>query len=293
MKRCTLFAVALVAIAGPVQAGDKNARLTIAYLQKLQTAEGGFQPFAMIGTTKVPASLRATTSAVRALNYFGGDLPNKELAMRFVASCYDPKAGGFSDTPGGRPNVITTAIGMMAVVDLNMPLDKFGKAKDYLNDNAKSFEEIRMAAAGFEAIKERSPKQDTWAVEVFKLQNKDGTFGQGPSLARDTGGSAVTLLRLNRIPRAPGIYLQTFRRGRLESGGWGQKDDQVSDLESTYRVMRCYHMMKERPADTDGVRALIARCRNPDGGYSVAPSQASSVSGTYFAAIILYWLDNG
>jgi hypothetical protein len=38
------------------------------------------------------------------------------------------------------------------------------------------------------------------------------------------------------------------------------------------------------------VRSFVAKCRNADGGYGVAPGQPSNISGTYFAAIILHWL---
>ena len=39
------------------------------------------------------------------------------------------------------------------------------------------------------------------------------------------------------------------------------------------------------------LRTFIAKCRNEDGGYGVAPGQPSNLSGTYYAAIIRYWLD--
>ena len=54
--------------------------------------------------------------------------------------------------------------------------------------------------------------------------------------------------------------------------------------------MRAFWMMKERP-DVAKLRDFIATCRNGDGGYGVAPGQPSSVSGTYFAAIVTHWLD--
>jgi len=39
------------------------------------------------------------------------------------------------------------------------------------------------------------------------------------------------------------------------------------------------------------LRKFIAQCQNKDGGYGVAPGKPSSVSGTYFAAIIGKWLE--
>jgi hypothetical protein len=56
--------------------------------------------------------------------------------------------------------------------------------------------------------------------------------------------------------------------------------------------MRCFHMLGDVP-DVKKLRGFIARCRNDDGGYSVTPGPGakSSVGGTYFAGIILHWLD--
>jgi hypothetical protein len=55
--------------------------------------------------------------------------------------------------------------------------------------------------------------------------------------------------------------------------------------------MRAFVMLKARPADVAKCRAFIASCRNEDGSYSVRPGQPGSMSGTYFASIILHWLD--
>ena len=74
------------------------------------------------------------------------------------------------------------------------------------------------------------------------------------------------------------------------TAGWGVNGI-ASDPDSTYRVMRTYHLMKTPPADPDKVRAYVASHRNPDGGYGLTPGAASSASGTYYAAAILMWLD--
>jgi hypothetical protein len=50
-------------------------------------------------------------------------------------------------------------------------------------------------------------------------------------------------------------------------------------------------MLHQKPENATACRAFVARCRNADGGYGVAPGQPSSVSGTYFASIILHWLE--
>jgi hypothetical protein len=49
-------------------------------------------------------------------------------------------------------------------------------------------------------------------------------------------------------------------------------------------------MLRAKPADVERLRAFIAKCRNADGGYGVAPGQPSAVGSTYFAGIVLHWL---
>ena len=64
-----------------------------------------------------------------------------------------------------------------------------------------------------------------------------------------------------------------------------------SDLETSYPVMRAFFMLKEKP-DLARVRAFVDRCRNPDGGYGVRPGQPSAITSTYYASIILHWIDD-
>ena len=75
----------------------------------------------------------------------------------------------------------------------------------------------------------------------------------------------------------------------------GKEGARASDLESSYRTMRAVYMLsktfKTGKPDKDRLREFIARCRNDDGGYGVAPGQPSAVGSTYYAGIILHWLD--
>jgi hypothetical protein len=290
MKRTCLALIGFL-LAASVHAGDVAVKQSIAYVQKLQTDGGGFPAQAALDKPGVP-TLRATSAAVRALHYLGGAIKDKDACIKFVASCYDAESGGFSDVPKGRPGVFETAVGLMAVTELKMPADKYSDgASKYLAENAKTFEEIRIAAAGFEAIKQKPPTEAKWLDVVVKMENDDGTFGKGPGKARDTGSVTVTILRLGAKAVAPGVLLKAIKAGQRQNGGWGKADDEIaSDLETSYRVMRCFVMLKARPDNVEGVRSFVAKCRNADGGYAVAPGQPSSISGTYFASIITHWL---
>ena len=293
MKRLCLALLCCVALTTPLTAGEDGIKQTIAYVQSLQTAPGGFRTYdPKKNTVLVLPTLRSTSSAVRALRYLGGDLSNKNACIKFVESCYDAESGGFSDTPKGTPDVFSTAVGLMAVAELKMPTEKYADgASKYLSENAKTFEDIRIAVAGFEAIKKKAPKSNAWTIDVLKLQNQEGTFGKDLAIPRETASGVVTLLRLDAKLSMLGGYIKLLNDGQRQNGGWGKADSEIaSDLETTYRVMRCYVMLKAKPGNVEGVRSFVAKCRNADGGYGVAPGQPSSVNGTYFAAIITHWL---
>jgi prenyltransferase beta subunit len=259
---------------------------TVAYLRKLQTKEGGFAADA----SKAQPGLRATSSALRALKYFGGEVPDRAAAARFVESCHNRESGGFADSPGGKPDVATTAVGAMALAELNLPKKPYEEGiLHYLGANTRSFEEIRIAAAGVEALGQGPPEARAWLQQLGAMQRPDGTFGD----ARLTGGATVALLRLGgKLNEGQATKIvAALNAGQNADGGFGKGDDGKSDLETTYRVMRCYNRLNVK-LDAERKRrllAFIARCRNSDGGYGVAPGQPSGVGGTYYAAIIRHW----
>ena len=82
-----------------------------------------------------------------------------------------------------------------------------------------------------------------------------------------------------------------MKAGQRADGGFGKADSPASDLETTYRMMRSFHMLKAAPEDAGRLRAFLDSCRNDDGGYGVAKGKPSSAAGTYYASIITHWLD--
>jgi hypothetical protein len=287
MKHTMLAGMGLLfALAMPVQAEEQN-KSTIAYLQKLQNKDGGFRPAA----DKDKSSLRATSSALRALKYFGGEVPDRSSAGDFVKSCFDKTSGGFADMPGGKVEIAVTAIGLMAVVELKLPTEPYEAAViKYLGDNVKTFEDIRIAVAGLEAVGKKAPQNETWLEQVLKMRNAGGTYGKGDGAARDTGGAAVAVLRMGGKVENGDEVLKVLNAGQRKSGGFGKAGTEDADLETSYRVMRCYHMLKAKPEGAAKLREFVGKCRNEDGGYGIMPGQASAVGSTYFAAIILHWL---
>jgi hypothetical protein len=266
----------------------RGQKAAVAYLQKLQQKDGGFA----VSADMPKSSLRATNAAVRALKYFGGDVPDRPACADFVKNCFDKETGGFADAPGGKPDVNSTSVGAMAVAELNLSTEPFeaGVAK-YLGDNVKTFEDIRIAAAAFEALGKKPAQADAWLEQIAKLRNDDGGYGKGDGAARDTGSAVAAVLRLGGKLERPDGAIRAMKDSQRTDGGWAKADSPTSDLETCYRVMRSLHMLKAQPADADKLRAFIDSCRNDDGGYGVAKGKPSSAAGTYFAAIILHWLD--
>lgn len=282
----------LVVLAPACAETPDQKKATVVYLQALQTKEGGFLPAAPNPADKAAKpTLRATSGASRALKYFGGEPKDKAGAVQFVKDCFDKPSGGFSDEPKGKADVTSTAVGLMALVELKIPTEEYsGPAIKYMEANAKEFEEIRLSAAGLEAVGKKTAKADEWLKELTKNRNEDGTYGKGDSRARDTGGIVVAIMRLGGKAEPQDEIIKALKAGQREDGGFGKGGEKGSDLETSYRVMRAFHMLKQNP-DTDKLRALITKCRNKDGGYGMAPGKESAVSSTYFAGIILHWLD--
>jgi prenyltransferase beta subunit len=286
-KLIPLALLCLLPASVAAQTADEK-KATIAYAQALQTKDGGF----LDNARAERPTLRGTSASLRVLRYFGGVAKDPAACKKFVLSCHDSKTGGFANEPGGKATVVVTAVGLMALVELKIPTAPYEKeAIAFMANNAKQFEEIRMAAAGLEAVGKRSDKNAVWLADLAIKGNADGTFGKGKALARDTGGVVAAVLRLGGKVKDPAVIVKSLDANQRKDGGFGREDSDGSDLETSYRVTRSYVMMKARPARSDDLRDFIARCRNRDGGYGVTPGAPSSAGGTYFAAIILHWLE--
>src|SRR5262245_46538831 len=155
MQRHTLVSIFCLIFAPVLYAQTpEQKKATVKYLQELQCPDGGFHPQAVDPRLdQAPkGSLRATTSALRALKYFGGTPKDASGAASFVKSCYDSQSGSFSDQPGANPDVFTTAVGLMVATELISVRPKAAaggffegrtwplRGVDWLQKNAKEFE---------------------------------------------------------------------------------------------------------------------------------------------------------
>lgn len=280
-----ISAVLVSAWAGPLASGQTAAELaqTAKFIAAHQNVDGGFAAQA-VGQ---PSSLSATHSALKALKHVGGSVPDILGCVRYVNSCRVP-GGGFSQTPGGKPDVVTTALGLMAAVELKITdTDMIRESVAYLGRTARSFEEVRMSAAAMESIGVYSPDTPRWFGQLQAMRNPEGSFGTGPAVPFVTGGVAAAILRLGMPLEHRDAIVKAIKAGQRPEGGWS-KDDGPPDLSSTYRIMRAMYMMHERP-DTDRLLAFVARCRKSDGSYSNTPDGEGNLGGTYLGTILVYW----
>jgi prenyltransferase beta subunit len=285
--RRLIFLALLVPAPLFAQSGEQQAA-AITFLSGLQQPDGGF---IAAPTTTGTSSLRATSGAVRAIVYLGGEIPNRDKVLAFVKSCHVPESGAFADTPGGKAELAATSIGLMAmsILQADFPVDRSVK---YLGENARTFEERRLAVAGMEAADRFAPQVKDWLAEIEKNRNADGTYGKDAGLARETGGVWAMVLRSGGTISAEHrkVIIAALQGQQRPDGGFGKADTGASDAETTYRVMRAFYLLKARPKDVPKLREFLAKHRNADGGSGTAPGQPSSVSGTYYAAMVGSWL---
>ena len=121
------------------------------------------------------------------MKYTGGSIPDVLACIKYVQSCVDATRGGFANTPGGEADVRTTAVGLMVAAELKIATDEMAeKAVAFFTQHVQSFEDIRIAVAGLEAVKKTAPEFAKWTAQVEKLRNAEGTFGKGLEEARAT-----------------------------------------------------------------------------------------------------------
>ncbi len=277
------LAVFAVANARQVQAQTpKELAQTARYVAAFQNPDGGFA-----GAVGGKSSLGGTSSGLKNLKYTAGTVPDVLKCIAFVESCFNKETGGFSQTPGGKTDVATTSIGLMCVGELKIDSKPFAKALEYLAENAKSFEEVRIAVAGFEAINAKSPVFEKWTAIVNEGRNADGTWGNDVTKGKDTGGHTAALLRMGVKLDHREAIVAALRATQQADGGWSA-DGKKSDLGTSYRVMRSFYMMKERP-DLERLRNWLGSLRQSDGGYASTPGGVPDMSTTYSCTIMLYW----
>ncbi len=288
MKRflAVMVLLALPALARAQTADAVREVETLLFIQKMHDKETG----AYKVTADGKPSLRACNGALKALKAVSekGEYHANPKLREFILSCYDPKTGAFAE-PGGKPDVAITSIGVMAAVEAGIPKEKFPKAMAYLKENAKTFEEMRIAAAAVEAwgVKDCGFDLTPWLKAAAEVQNQKVTT------SRDFGSAAAMRLRLGQTftKEEKDNAVTMLGLAQDDDGGWGKAGEKSSDIETTYRVMRCFMLLKEKPKDVKALRAFLEKHRVEGGGAATKPGDPPSMSGVYYVTIIGKWLD--
>jgi prenyltransferase beta subunit len=286
----TLLAAVLLTADDPVS----QNQAAIAFLRAWQAPSGGFVTVLPPKGAEPRPSLRTTRTAIKTFRLLGGQLPNRDAVIRYLRACHDPTSGGFCDRPGTKPDAISTAVGLMILCELKLPVEPYLEAGlKFMNGKTEDFEEIRMVAPALEQLGRRVPRVDAWLATIDRARNADGSYGRAPGLARTTALYVMAQLRLGGEPESSAAVLKILREGQREDGGFGGDRPGGSDLEACYRVVRAITRLGAMPDRPEKSRTFIAACRNADGGFGVRPGQPSSLHGTYYATIVRHWLDGG
>lgn len=104
-----------------------------------------------------------------------------------------------------------------------------------------------MVAFALEELNRRVPQCDEWLKVVVQSRNSDGSYGQGPGIARTTALHVVTKLRLGGKLESAEATLKILQNGQRKDGGFGGDKEGGSDLGACYRVVRVVACLDAQP----------------------------------------------
>ena len=272
------FLAGAQAVAQPLEGRERQASLS--YVKALQGDDGGFRS----ETSAAYSRIGDTTACLRAMRYFGGETPRAEAVSRFVLNCYDAPSGGIGDRQGDRPDIRSTSLGLMSMVELRMSDESRSREIVRFLSGAEKPDEIYIAAAALSSAGIDAPAAPRWIEKWEAKKAGDGGYGS----VADTAGAAITILRLGGLARGREGILRSLLAAQAGDGGWSAPGSPTSDLATVYRVVRAIWMLDGYP-DLDQLHRFIDRCRNADGGYGAKPGATSSAGPTYNAAIVIHW----
>ncbi|MBI1324351.1 DUF1080 domain-containing protein [bacterium] len=263
---------------------------TAAAVRMLQNEDGGFA-----AEKGGPSNIGSTNAAIRSIKHVGGSIPDVIKATKFVRACFVPdgKGGGaFASAPGGKPDMRSTFMAMLAWGDLKMENGtEVTAALKFLAETAKEYEEVRLSIAAYEAVGLKDEAVfDKWVSQYEAMANAEGLFGSSQNGPMMTGGTVAAFLRMGRpvSPERRAKATELLLKAQNPDGGWSPTVGGKSDLGASYRIMRALFMMKAKP-DFAKLREFIAERRTESGLYAPASGQPGDLSSTYTATILLWW----
>jgi len=263
---------------------------TAAAVGLLQNEDGGFA-----AEKGGPSNIGSTNAAIRSIKHVGGAIPDVLKVTKFVRACFVPDGNGggsFAPAPGGKPDMRSTFMAMLAWGDLKLENGpEVAAALKSLADSAKAYEDVRLTIAAYEAVGVKDEAVfDRFAAQYEAMANPDGLFGTAQNGPMMTGGTIAAFLRMGRsvTPERRAKAAEFLLKSQNDDGGWSPTVGGKSDLGASYRIMRALFMMKAR-ADLEKLRGFIAERRTESGLYAPAPGQPGDLGSTYTATILLWW----
>ncbi len=108
--------------------------------------------------------------------------------------------------------------------ELELPVDKYlERGLQYMNDNTRGFEQVRMVAASLDELHRTVPNGKKWLEEIRQTRNQDGSFAVGIGRARATALNVVAEMRLG-VKTESDQLLRILREGQQEDGGYGNDE---------------------------------------------------------------------
>lgn len=279
------LAAALGSATGACASSRSEREASRKYLLSLRNADGGFR----VAMPEGPSQLMASVGILRGVRYWGGKVPERERTIAWVSQCYHPSLGAFSDSPTSTPDVRSTALGLMALAELKAPLGRYSRdTLRYLETSATSLPDIYFTAAALEATGLETSAASRFRLAFEATESPDGSLCPN---AYEAAGAAITLLRLGGGPRHPKeVAARLVATQRSDGGFRAAGASPESDLGGVYRLVRALYMLHAEP-DKRSLRRFMAKCRNEDGGYGLAPGKPSTGPATYYAGVVSHWLE--
>ena len=161
------------------------------------------------------------------------------------------------------------------------------EAIEYLGKNAKSFEEVRMAIAGLEAVPLHRPTFRAGSSRSRRCANPTAHSARGRARHTRPAGAAAAILRMGLKLENRDAIIDAIKAGQRAEGGWS-KDDGPPDLGATYRVMRALYMLARSPTWIDCSRSSRGAA-SPTAAMRAVPAAPATWAEPTTATIIIRW----
>ncbi len=282
---CAILSMAILMFAWPSWAGPmspEERKATLTFLGSLQNADGGFRSSPKSG----PSELGATSNAIRAIQYLGGEVNNKGAVEKFIQQ-FAHESGGYAEKVGGAPDIRSTwsAASALGVIRGSAP-ENGKKIVEFFSNNAKSlYPDIYFAAGALDYMKMTSPKAAEWVNAFEATRQPDGSYGEGVD---DTAHAVVTVSRLGGTLKDRAAAGKVLKAAQRQGDGFAAAKGKAADFAATYTVMRALGILKDKP-DLEAIYRFVASRRNADGGYALDAGKPSQITPTYRASAVLYF----